>query len=399
MIQDGFFRKIPYSMIFCICVLCLLSGCQTKGHTAQTVAKDAEIRGVWVSYSEVKTLLKDGEWKKNCSALFENCNSLGITDIFLHVRAFCDAIYPSRYYPLTPEAAVYDYDVLDYFLTQAHEEHLRVHGWLNPYRVRLGTTDWRQLPAESPARKWLSDDDPANDDAVCFWEGIYLNPAVDSVRQLILNGVRELLKNYPLDGIHVDDYFYPTTDATFDEISYQRYCGESNQPLSLEDWRRANVNALISGCYTAVKFSGKDLIFSVSPAADLENNLTDLYADVIAWCQSGCVDWMIPQLYFGFDYPMEKFRFDNLLKMWQEAVKDTPVTLLIGLAPYKIGTTAAADRDEWTAGSSDLLARQITAVRQTTAKGYLFFSYASLFSGQERNAAEREEIKNLLGVS
>ena len=85
-------------------------------------------------------------------------------------------------------------------------------------------------------------------------------------------------------------------------------------PLPLDDWRRANVNALISGVYTAVKFHSKDTVFSVSPAASIENNYSRLFADVKSWIESGCVDCIIPQLYFGFSYPDDEYKFENLLE-------------------------------------------------------------------------------------
>lgn len=387
-------KWIPTILSFVI----MLSGCGTmpKDSAERIRNESAEIRGIWVSYSEVNTLLKNGKLKKNFAKLLQDGKTLGVTDLFLHVRAFCDAIYPSDYFPMTESAAAYDYDILSYMVSAAHRKNIRIHGWLNPYRVRTGDAEIEKLPEKSPARVFLSDQDPENDGAVCFCNGIYLNPASSAARQLILNGIRELLTRYDLDGIHLDDYFYPTTAEDFDAAAYNDYVSGCETPLSLADWRCANVNALVSGCYTAVKFSGHDRIFSISPAASITKNREDLYADAEAWCESGCVDWLIPQLYFGFHYPLEEYRFETLLKAWQNLTAKTSAKLLIGLAPYKIGAEAEADRPEWTDGSDDLLARQVTALRQEKAAGFVFFSYSALFSENARNTAERENLFRIL---
>lgn len=376
-------------------LIVFLTACQpVQGNTKKQKTQPEEIRGVWVSYSEVNALLADGGLEQNYKNLLENCAALGLTDLFLHIRAFCDAIYPSEYFPLTAAAAAYEYDVLDYMIRKAHEKNIRVHGWLNPYRVRTADADFAALPEKSPAKIWKTDENPQNDTAVCVYNGIYLNPASSEVRQLILNGIREVLTAYELDGIHLDDYFYPTTDPQFDAASYAAYVASSAKPLSLAEWRTANVNALVSGCYTAVKFVDSDRIFSISPAADIEGNKTELYADVAAWCESGCVDWLIPQLYFGFEYPTEAFRYETLLARWKSVVEPTSAKLLIGLAPYKLATESEPDKAEW-ANTTDLLARQVTAARKSGATGVLFFSSTALFSGKEQNTAERESLKKI----
>lgn len=387
--------KIRRILVVFLGLTIFLAACQpVKNDPTKKEAQPEEIRGVWVSYSEVNAILADGGLEQNYKDLLENCTALGLTDLFLHIRAFCDSIYPSDYYPLTARAAEYDQDVLEYMISKAHEQNIRVHGWLNPYRVRTADEDFTALPEKSPARIWKTDENAQNDTAVCVYNGIYLNPASGEVRQLILNGIREVLTKYELDGIHLDDYFYPTTDPAFDAASYQAYVASCEQPLTLARWRTANVNALVSGCYTAVKFVGSDRIFSISPAADIDGNRTELYADVAAWCESGCVDWLIPQLYFGFRYPAEEFRFEALLQRWNELAKPSKTKMLVGLAPYKLGTTQAADREEW-GNTTDLLARQVEASRTSGVRGVVFFSASSLFSEQEQNTAERYALQKI----
>ncbi|MBQ3817301.1 MAG: family 10 glycosylhydrolase, partial [Clostridia bacterium] len=199
-----------------------------------------------------------------------------------------------------------------------------------------------------------------------------------------------------VDGIHFDDYFYPTSDTSFDEASFKKYSSFADEPLSLEDWRRANVNALISGCYTAIKFINKDIKFSISPMASLEKNYNELYADVKAWVENGCIDVIIPQLYFGFEYPESDFTFENLLVKWKDLIEpNSNVQLMIGLAPYKIGTETPADKEEW-GECDDIIARQAKmCIKDQNISGYVLFSESSLFSENDLN---KRQMENLLKI-
>lgn len=225
--------------------------------------------------------------------------------------------------------------------------------------------------------------------------GIYLNPAESAVRELIINGIRELLSKYTVDGVHFDDYFYPTTDAAFDKASYEKYCADAKNPIALDDWRRANVNTLLAGCRAAIKSIGGERVdFSISPAASIEKNYSEYYADVKLWVKDGIVDTIIPQLYFGFEYPIREFCFDNLMDSWAElAAENKAVKLAVGLAPYKLGTDSEPDSAEWKNGT-DIVARQIKACLDSEAvTGYVLFSYTSVFSDSEQAHEQLDKIK------
>ena len=296
----------------------------------------------------------------------------------MHTRAFCDSVYNSKYFPLRDSARGYDFDILEYMISKCHENQIKFHAWLNPYRVRTADSDVQSLSTESPARIWLEDSDTLNDNNVCISDGIYLNPASSEARRLVIDGIREIANNYDIDGIHFDDYFYPTQSEEFDAASYAEYCADNQNPISLDEWRRANVNALISGSYTAVKFINSDIIFSISPSASIEENYDRYYADIQLWVESGCVDYIIPQLYFGFDYPDRNYCFDNLLKIWQKITDDTETKLLIGLASYKIKTQNEPDKQEW-ANGAEVISRQVQICQKSSdISGHIFFSYSSL---------------------
>ena len=134
--------------------------------------------------------------------------------------------------------------------------------------------------------------------------------------------------------------------------------------------------------------------FSISPAASIEKNYSEYYADVKLWVKDGIVDTIIPQLYFGFEYPTREFRFDNLMDSWAElAAENKAVKLAVGLAPYKLGTDSEPDSAEWKNGTN-IVARQIKACLDSEAvTGYVLFSYTSVFSDSEQAHEQLDKIK------
>ncbi|MGN0493082.1 MAG: glycoside hydrolase family 10 protein [Acutalibacteraceae bacterium] len=391
------------TLICLFLAVCLLAGCTVKdtvseGGAVNTKYADTASSGVWLSFSEINSMLKSGDgFKAELSRAIENCKALKIGEIYVHIRSYCDSLFKSDYFPLISAAEGLDYDVFEYIVSACHSAGLKVHAWINPYRVLTSSDNPEDLSRESPAYKWLHDDDPENDKNVVIYNGIYLNPAEYEVRELVISGICEVLQKYDVDGIHFDDYFYPTTDPEFDLLSYEKYKSDTENPLELSDWRRSNVNALISGAYTAVKFYDKNILFTVSPMASVEKNYNELYADVSGWIKNGCVDCIIPQLYFGFNYPDPEFCFEGLLEKWTAlAAENTEVELKIGLAPYKIGTDSEADCEEWNA-SFDILARQAKICRENGGvSGYVLFSYSSLFSENELNVKQRNNLTNFV---
>lgn len=384
-----------------------LAGCtadtpNNNGSTAEDYItgeyQDTAEKGVWISFSEINSMLKSEDgFKSAFSAAVSDCTELGINEIYIHVRAYCDSLYPSDLFPIIDEAKEFDYDAFAYALELCHSVGIKVHAWINPYRVLSSSEDIEKAGPESPAYKWLNDDNPDNDLNVIKYNGIYLNPAQDEVRELIINGVKEIADKYAIDGLHLDDYFYPTADPEFDRVSYEKYCAAAEKPLTLSEWRRSNVNMMISGCYNAVKYVNKNIEFSVSPMASVDKNYNELYADVTEWIKCGYIDYIIPQLYFGYDYPDDDFKFENLLKEWIKLSKiNGSVGLKIGLAPYKINPTSEADKAEWENGT-DIIARQAEECKKNgNVKGYVLFSYSSLFSDESVNTIQRENLKKVI---
>ena len=380
-----------------IAVFLLLSGCATQKPKTNAMDYSATATsGVWLTYSEINNMLSSEKGFKNeFSDVVVNLKEMKIQNVYVHVRAFCDSLYSSDYFPFVKAASGYDFDIFSYIIEECHKENIKVHAWINPYRVSTASSDIETLDTNSPAYKWLKDSDSENDRNVCIADGIYLNPAETQVRALVINGIKEILKKYSVDGIHFDDYFYPTTEASFDEVSYNSYCEGKENPLELYEWRRCNVNLLISGCYDAIKYIDKNIVFSVSPTASIKQNYNNLYADVKEWINCGYIDYIIPQLYFGFEYPEDEFKFENLLKEWKNITKESEVGLLIGLANYKSIPQLEADKQEWE-NNHDIIARQVQICKaDRITQGYVYFSYSSLFSVEEEYAKQRENILKL----
>jgi len=372
-------------------VLFILCSCDRLPN-ASVENTDFSQNGVWFTYNEINDMLASLEgFETQLNNAVENCRKLNITNVYIHTRAYCDSLYPSSFFPIIKSAERFEYDVFLKIIEAFHKVGIKVHAWVNPYRVLTSSDNINKLCEQSPAYKWLKDENVTNDKNVCFYNGIYLNPAETEVQNLILNGIREIITNYKVDGIHFDDYFYPTKSEDFDKESYKIYKNGSENPLSLDDWRRQNVNGLISGCYSLIKKYDKDIVFSVSPAASIEKNYTDLYADVRQWIFEGYIDVVIPQLYFGYDYSDNQFKFNNILKEWL-SICDKKVDLLIGLAAYKIGTHTEADGKEWQT-QTDIIARQVKECLDSgNVKGCIFFSYSSLFSEEKLNIIQRENL-------
>ena len=360
-----------------------------------------EFRGVWMSYYEVSDLCKgksEAQFRTKVSEYFTNIAQAGLTAVIAHVRPSSDAFYRSAIFPWSLYASGTQgkdpgYDPLAIMVEIAHANGLELHAWLNPYRV-CTVKNFEILADSIPAKIWLTDADTQNDRRVReAGGGYYYNPALPAVRELIIDGVREIVQNYAVDAIHFDDYFYPTTAKSFDDLEYQDYCAQTGvTALSLGDWRREQVNTLMRGVYAAVKAIDPQVKFGISPGGRVEYNRDTLYADCALWLsQAGYADYICPQIYFGFEHPTEAVRFTQLSAQWSALSTNPAVQLYLGLASYKIGTE---DRDskEWIE-NNDILKRQVLLSRQDpVVDGIAFYSYTSLFGSKEYYRAERENV-------
>ena len=365
-----------------------------------------ELRGMWITYFELANMFtaKEGFDAAFGKALDKSLE-YGVNAAFVHVRSHADAYYPSNSFPWSKYVTGHTgkqgtdpgFDPLERMITLCHERGIEFHAWVNPYRVTFDSEDLTLLSNDNQAKIWLTDGDESNDSWIIHAKGgLYFNPAVPEVQSYIIDGVREIVQSYNVDGIHFDDYFYPSRDESIDEKEYAAYrASVHGTPLELADWRRANVNVLVSSVYYAIKSCNRKCVFGISPMASIGNNFVTVYADCKAWLDGDYIDYIMPQLYFGFEYPKESSRFDRLLDEWEELFSGRRQKLYIGLGAYRIGATDE-NNVEWSE-HDDMLARQIQCIREGGGSdGFVFYSYTSFFADDERHIAERKAVTDIL---
>ena len=406
-------KKIfPLFLIICL----LLSSCQLSNQggfvlaettTASTATepvfrpvKQTEMRAIWIScYDHISAQGKsEKEYKAETDGMFRTIKDVGFNTAFVHMRAFSDAFYKSEIYPYSSyiagkEGADLPFDPFEVILESAEKYGISVHGWINPFRIS-SKNDPSLISDSNPAKTILENGNSDGEIAI-LPSGIYYNPSHTENHRRIIDGVREIISNYDIDGIHIDDYFYPSTDEAVDEIQYSQYTSQGGL-LPLEEWRMTNVNAFVSGLYSAVKSENENLVFSISPAAQLDKNYKELYADCRLWLsQKGYADMIIPQIYFGFEH--ETNAFDSLLLKWSNLEKHSDIRLVCGLGAYKCGFEdeyAGTGINEWI-DNSDLLVRQLDAVRNNSNySGFAVYSYRDLIRAD--CSEETENLKNYL---
>ncbi len=400
--------KRLFCLIIAVIILALIASCAPNENVVDTQSNHgepvesnyevngAELRGVWISYSELSTVF-DGDFYSNIDSMLDNIAKLGFNAAFVHVRPFCDAFYSSELFPWSQyitgtQGVSPEFDPFEYIVSAAHKKNIKIHAWINPYRVSYNTENPNSLSDSNPVKQYMSAH-PNSNFAVAHDGGLYLNPANSDAEKLIVDGVKEVISGYDVDGIHFDDYFYPTTNESFDKSDYSVYSAANTSALPLDDWRRENVNRMLKSVYDTIKNYNKDIEFGVSPAGNNELNYNELYADTAAWAEGGYVDYIIPQLYFGYDYEIERMQYDNIVYEWSK-MKDK-VTLYAGLGAYKIGTDNESEKAEWSSGC--VLEKQINYARAYKYKGFVIFSYSSLFSDDPLNTSERNRISHLIG--
>jgi uncharacterized lipoprotein YddW (UPF0748 family) len=255
---------------------------------------------------------------------------------------------PSDYYPMSKYVVgAYGrdavYDPVAIFLEAAHLRGLSVHAWINPLRA-MTTEEIKSVSTRYQIRQWYDDKSLRGKYIVAYSGNYYLNPAYEEVRNLIVSGAKELLDEYAFDGLHMDDYFYPTTSSSFDSGAYSAY-QKAGGTLSLAKFRRVQLNLLVSALYDATKAESPNLVYGISPAGEIDRVFERQYADVYKWCaEDGYIDYICPQVYFGFEH--DTLDFVSVCKTYRDIIKSDSVKLIIGVTFGK----AKDEYDQW-AGS------------------------------------------------
>lgn len=351
----------------------------------------AMLSGVWVPYMSLATEEHtQAAFEENFKRIADSAKEKGLNALFVHVRPFCDALYPSKLYPWShiltgTQGKDPGFDPLQFMVDYAHSQNMELHAWLNPLRVKTAETP-SELAADNPYAV-LSEASP-----YYFMEsggGVYLDPAYPYVRSLIADGAAEIAANYSVDGIHFDDYFYPTQEEDMDAEAYALYTQGVDDPLPLMEWRRANISAMVQEVYEKIKEANPDVVFGISPQGNIEND-ENMGADVKAWCAvPGYLDYICPQLYYSFENPA--LGYGEALEQWVSLPRHGELRLYAGLALYKAGSDA--DDGTWQL-SDDTIRRQIEAARTAQCSGVLL--YSSDYLDTEQTAAEMQNAVEVL---
>lgn len=359
-------------------------------------AAGLELRGAWVStvYNldyPSRPGLDAAQLRQEAQEIVANAKEWGLNALFLQVRPCGDALYQSGLNPWSAflsgvqgTAADGGFDPLDYFLQLCRQEGLSLHAWLNPYRLTRTAAESREA-----AFALLCQDHPAREleDCVIFHTDgcLYYDPGQPRVRQLLVDTVAEILDNYPVDGIHLDDYFYPGSGFA-DQAAWNAY-GDGFDDIG--DFRRDAVNQLVDRLHQLVAEKRPEAVFGISPmgiwatldrmetgvATTGSQSFFDQYADSRKWVREGMVDYIMPQLYW--ETGALAGDFSTLLEWWEQTAADTDTALYIGLAAYR--SAEAQEGSAWF--GPEELQRQLDAIADSeTARGAVFFRYGSLLS-------------------
>lgn len=380
----------------------ILGSLLTAVYAGERSAQD-EMRGIWVStvysldYPESATV-DDEELRRQADEILDSSKAMGMNAVFLQVRPSADAFYESDYYPwsrylsgtqgLAPENG---FDPLKYWVEAAHERGMELHAWINPYRVtRSGESEYEALSADNPARQhpeWL----------IKYDGNYYFDPALSEVRRLVTDGALEIVNNYDVDGIHLDDYFYPGQDFA-DQASYEKY-GSGFSDIG--DFRRDNVNQLIRMLDEELHAADSDLSFGVSPSGIWANKSTlpegsdtagtesysRYYADSVYWAEAGIVDYLAPQIYWNIGYSIADYQI--LANWWSDMLEGTGVKLYIGMADYKAAEAAGDPSSAWY-GTAEL-ERQMNLNRSISGiSGEIHFRYRLIESDAQISSFLRD---------
>lgn len=357
---------------------------KTKDKVTKTKSRK-EFRGVWVaSVGNIDWPSKKGlsveQQKKEYITILENIKNWNMNAVVVQIKPTSDSFYPSKYSPWSEylsgkQGTDPGYDPLKFMVEEAHKRGIEFHAWFNPYRI-----------ATNKNRSRLSRDNIAvkRPEWVVEYGGqMYLNPGIPGVDDYVVDTVVEVVKNYDVDAIHMDDYFYPykvKNQEYPDESAYRQYGGNF---FSKSEWRRDNVNRLVEKLSVNIKKTKPNVKLGISPFGVWRNkstdpvrgsdtragvqNYDDLHADILLWIEKGWIDYVVPQIYWNQGFNLAEY--NTLVRWWSNAVEGSNTDLYIGQAAYKIR--------EWK--NPDELVNQINYNRDfSNVKGSIFFSYKSL---------------------
>ena len=364
-----------------------------------TQAAEKEMRAAWVStvynLDWPKTKNNATKQKQELTQMMDKLKGCGINTIVLQVRPESDTLYKSSINPWSKyltgtQGKDPGYDPLAFAIQEAHKRGMELHAWMNPYRVTSSGTNLNSLVSSHPARKnpsWV----------IKYNNKMYYDPGNPAVVDYLVKTVKEVVDKYDVDGIHFDDYFYPSSSFP-DDASYKAY----GKGQDRNNWRRENVNTLLKKVKAVVNTrSGCE--FGVSPFGIWRNKSADcpdgsetsgsqsyynMLADSRTWIRKGYVDYIVPQIYWPIGLKVADY--SKLVKWWANEVKGYDVDLYIGQGIYKQGQSSYSGQN-----IAKEIKSQINVNKQySTVKGSMYFSARDIVN----NASIYNDLKSMYGA-
>ena len=347
-----------------------------------------DVKALWISQFDMSSVYlfggkqrEEADFTSLLETILDNAVELGFNTVIYQVRPYADSMYPSEYYPPCSmvtgnHGTEHTYDVFEILVREAHERKLSVQAWINPMRA-MEENQLAAVDDKYPIKQWYNNAALRGNYIVNVSGRWYLNIGYEEVRNLIRDGAAEILEKYDVDGLHMDDYFYPTTDPSFDRRSYTEYKVKGGT-MSLPEYRKDVLSQLVKSLYDATKASGEDRIFGISPAGNYNTVVTSHYADVDLWCGTeGYIDYICPQIYFGMEHQTQAF--DSTSERWQRIIKTDSVDLIIGMTLGKaksgVDNYAGSGKNEWSQ-NKDILLRCLQYTKELEkCTGVAYFCY------------------------
>jgi len=345
------------------------------------------LRGVWIStvfnldWPSTGSYGNPEKQKQEYIQMLDELQNMGLNAVFVQVRPAADALYPSTLVPWSKfltgtQGKDPGYDPLAFMVAETHRRGMQFHAWFNPFRAAIDAkTD--TLAANSVVKQhpqWIvkSSDKP------------YINPGIPEARQHIIATIMEVVNRYDIDGVHLDDYFYPSNGNFPDDATFKAY--NSKGFTDKAAWRRDNINQFVQQLDQSIKSVKQQVQFGISPFGVWRNKAVDqtgsdtkagvtaydhMHADVRTWIQQGWIDYVTPQIYWSMSFAPAQY--DKLVTWWANEVRGTDVTLYIGHAPYKLGTNEAGWQN-----AQEIINQLNYNTLYPEVKGSIFFSAKDL---------------------
>ena len=358
-------------------------GAQTLGARAAEAAPAKEFRAAWIATVfnldwPSKAGLPAAQQQTELRAILDRAAELKLNALLFQVRPAADALYRSEREPWSAflagkQGASPGYDPLEFAVREAHARGLELHAWFNPFRAATNVAG--PFAAEHVTQKhpgWIRR----------YGSLLILDPGVPAARQYVIDTLLDVVRRYAVDGVHIDDYFYPypVKGAAFpDEVSWKEFGASSG--LSRDDWRRDNINRFVETLYRAIKAQRASAQFGISPfgiwrphvpetiEAQLDS-FAQLFADAKLWLERGWCDYLAPQLYWSIEPAKQSF---PVLLEWWRAQSRAGRPVWPGIATERIGAARPARE----------IANQIALTRRgTETPGHIHWSMKALLQNK-----------------